>query len=154
MAGERARRFAVQHVGGADELRHEARGRRVVHLVRRAHLLEPALVEHADAVAHRQRLVLVVRDEQEGDAELALQRLQLALHLLAQLQVERAERLVEQQHLRLADQRARQRHALALAARQLRRAALADARQLHQRQQLVGALRARSAAATPRTISA
>ena len=51
-----------------------------------------------------------------------------ALHLLAQLQVERAERLVEQQHLRLADQRARQRHALALAARQLRRPALADAR--------------------------
>ena len=64
------------------------------------------------------------------------------LHLLAQLQVERAERLVEQQHMRLVDQRARQRHPLALAARQLRRAALADARQSHQGQQLVGAPRA------------
>ena len=80
--------------------------------------------------------------------------LQLALHLLAQLQVERAERLVEQQHLRLADQRARQRHALALAARQLRRPALADVRQPHQLQQLVGAPRRARRAATPRTISA
>ena len=61
---------------------------------------------------------------------LPLQRLELALHLLAQLQVERAQRLVEQQHLRLVDQRARQRHALALAARQLRRPPVADARQL------------------------
>ena len=48
--------------------------------------------------------------------------LQLLLHLLAQLQVERAERLVEQQHLGPVDQRARQRDALALAARQLARA--------------------------------
>jgi hypothetical protein len=54
-------------------------------------------VEDADPVAHRQRFVLIVRDEQERDADLPLQRLQLGLHLLAQLQVERAERLVEQQ---------------------------------------------------------
>jgi hypothetical protein len=59
-----------------------------------------------------------VGDEDEGDAE-PLQRLQLLLHLLAQLQVERAQRLVQQQHLGLVDQRARQRHALALAARKL-----------------------------------
>ena len=135
----RARDVAVEHVGRADELRDEARRRRVVDDLRRAHLFEPALVEHADAVAHRQRLVLVVRDEQERDAQTPLQRLQLALHLLAQLQVQRAQRLVEQQHLRLADQRARQRHPLALATRELRRPPVADAGQFHQRQQLVGA---------------
>jgi hypothetical protein len=137
VAGERARGFAVEHVGSAHELRHEAGGRCVVHLARRAHLLQPAGVEDADAVAHRQRFMLVVGDEQERDGQPPLQRLQLALHLLAQLQVERAQRLVQQQHLRLADQRAGQGHALALAARQLPRPALAHAGQLHQRQQFV-----------------
>ena len=113
------------------------------------------MVEDADAVAHRQRLVLVVGDEEEGDAQLALQRLQLGLHLLAQLQVERAQRLVEQQHLRLVDQRARQRHALALAARQLRRPAARRRRaSCTSAEHLVGAaLRARRAARL-RTISA
>ena len=53
----------------------------------------------------------------------ALQRLQLDAHLLAQLGIERGERLVEQQHVGLEHQRAGQRHALPLAARKLRRAA-------------------------------
>ena len=49
--------------------------------------------------------------------------LELQLHLLPQLEVERAERLVEQQHLGLVHQRAGERHALSLAARELRRPA-------------------------------
>ena len=69
------------------------------------------------------RLFLVVRDVDEGDADLGLDPLQLDLHLLAELQVERAQRLVEQQHLRLVDERPRQRHALRLAAGELRRLA-------------------------------
>ena len=59
-----------------------------------------------------------------------LQALQLFLHLLAQLQVERAERLVEQKHFRLVDEGAGERHALALAAGKLARPALAVTRQL------------------------
>ena len=55
----------------------------------------------------------------EGDADLVLQADQLELHLLAQLLVERRERLVEQQHLRALHQRAGQRHALPLAAGEL-----------------------------------
>ncbi len=55
-------------------------------------------------------------DQQEGDADGALQALELELHRLAQLLVEGGERLVEQQHLRLERQRARQGDALALAA--------------------------------------
>ena len=46
--------------------------------------------------------------------------LQQHLQLLAQLQVERAERLVEQQHLGVEDERASERDALLLAARELR----------------------------------
>ena len=109
-----------------------------VELARGVDLLDAALVEDGDAVGHRQRLVLVVGDEDEGDAELALQLLQLALHLLAQLQVERAQRLVEQQHAGLVDQRARQGHALALAAGQLHRVARAIAAEGDHGQRLFG----------------
>ena len=46
--------------------------RAVVDLERRADLLDPAVVHHHDAVGHRQRLFLVVRHVDRGDAELAL----------------------------------------------------------------------------------
>ena len=91
---------------------------RLVDLTRRADLHDAAVIEDGDAVAHRQRLALIVGDVDEGDADLALKRLQFDLHLLAELQVERAERLVEEEHLRLDDERAGERDALALAAGQ------------------------------------
>ena len=87
-------------------------------------LLDHAAVHHRDAVGHRQRLLLVVRHVDERDADVALDALQLDLQLLAELQVERAERLVEQQHGRAVHERARERDALLLAARELRRPAL------------------------------
>ena len=98
----------------------------LVHLGRRADLLDLPLVEDGEPVAHRQRLVLVVRHVDERDAEVALQRLEEDLHLLAQLQVERAERLVEEQDRRPVDDRARERDSLALAARELHRLAVAE----------------------------
>jgi hypothetical protein len=58
------------------------------------------VAEDGQAVAHRERLLLVVRDVDEGQPDLLLDLLELDLHRLAQLQVERAERLVEQQDLR------------------------------------------------------
>ncbi len=64
-------------------------------------------------------------DEHEGDADVVLDRLQLDLHLLAELEVERAERLVEQQHLRPVHERPGEGDPLALAARELRRLACA-----------------------------
>ena len=67
--------------------------------------------------------------------------LELDLHLLTQLQVERAERLVEQQHRRAVDDRAGQGDALALPARELARLAVAVAGQPHHLERLVGALR-------------
>ena len=115
-----------EDVGRADELHHEAVGGVTVDLRRRADLQDPAPVHHRDAVRHRQRLVLVVGHVHEGDPDPALQPRELGLHLLAQLEVERAERLVEQQHRRLVDQGARQRHPLALAAAELARAPLLE----------------------------
>src|SRR5215470_15774753 len=117
---------AFDEVGDADEPGHERRPRPLVYLDRGADLLDAALIQHRDAIAHRQRLLLVVRHVDEGDADLALHPQQLELHLLAELEIERAERLVQQQHLRLVDDRAGQRDALALAAGELRRLARAE----------------------------
>jgi hypothetical protein len=75
-------------------------------------------VEDGQAVAHRERL-LVVGHIHERDADLALDRAELLLHLLAQLQVERAERLVQQQDARAVHERAGKGHALPLPAREL-----------------------------------
>jgi len=60
-----------------------------------------------------------VGDEHERDPHLALQGLELLLHLLAELEVQRPQRLVEQQHLGLVDQGPGQRHPLLLAAGEL-----------------------------------
>ena len=62
-------------------------------------------------------------DVDERDPDLVLDPLELELHLLAQLEVERAERLVEQEHPRVTDDRARERDPLLLAAGQLARLA-------------------------------
>ena len=60
-----------------------------------------------------------MRDVHERDADVLLDALELDLQLLAQAQVERAERLVEQQRARPVDERAGERHALLLAAGEL-----------------------------------
>ena len=57
------------------EARHKLVGRGIVEIHWRAELFDSALVEHRDAIRHRQRFALVVGDENKGDAELALQRL-------------------------------------------------------------------------------
>ena len=121
-ADERLGGGAVEHVGGADEVGDEAVGRVLVDVAGLADLFDAAVVEHRQPVAQGQRLVLVVGHDDERDADLALDRLQLDLHLFAQFEVECAERLVEQQHPGPSDQCAGQRDALTLTARQLRRA--------------------------------
>ena len=61
-----------------------------------------------------------------------MQRLELDLHVGAQLAVERAQRLVEQQQMRREDERAGERHALLLAAGELSRQALGEVAELDQ----------------------
>ena len=55
-------------------------------------------------------------DIHEGDAQFAVHIHQFKLHILAHLEVERAERFVEEQHFGLVDEGARYRHALLLSA--------------------------------------
>ena len=114
----------------------ETRGRPRIDALGRPLVLDVAMVHHHAVVGQRHRLLLVVRDVDEGGADALLQRLQLVLHLAAQLQVERAERLVEQEHRRLDDQRPRQRHALPLSAGKLVRHLVEGVGQAHHRQRL------------------
>ena len=111
--------LGVDQVHLADEVGDEAAGRMLVEFGRRRDLLHRAPVHDGDAARHGQRLVLVMGDDDEGDADILLKPCQFEPHLVAQFGIERRERLVEQQHLRPLDQRAGQRHALALAARHL-----------------------------------
>ena len=122
----------LDDVRRADEARDETGDRPFVDVFGAADLLDLALRHHGEAVAHHERLFLVVGHVHERDADLALDAHQLELHLLAELEVERAERLVEQEHRGLVHQRAGQRDPLLLAARQLRRAAVVVAGELHE----------------------
>ena len=131
--------LAFQQIDVADEVGDVARVGLLVDFGRRADLDDLAVVHHRDAVGQRHRLFLIVGDDDEGEAEIDLQVGQLELGLLAQLLVERPERLVEQQHLGLLGERAGKRDALALAAGKLVRLALGERRQLDQLQHLVDA---------------
>ena len=88
-------------------------------------------VHQADAVGQRQRLVLVVGDEHDGRAGFAMQPLDLDLHRLPQLAVERAERFVHQDQRRPIDQAACQCDALLLPAGQLAREPAAESAEAH-----------------------
>ncbi|MNY27259.1 hypothetical protein D3C86_1611560 [compost metagenome] len=81
-----------------------------------------------------------MRDDDEGQAEFLLQVHQFELGFLAQLLVERAERLVQQQHFRPLGERTRQCNALALTAGKLVRLALGKFFELHQLEHLADAL--------------
>ena len=69
-----------------------------------------------DAVAHVNRFVDVVGDEQHGGAARLPEAQHFILHAHAGKGVERAERFVEQQNFGMIDQGAGQRHALGHAA--------------------------------------
>ncbi len=98
-----------------------------------ADLLDPALAHHDDAVAHAERLDLVVRDVERRYGQAFLQLDDFGSHLHAQGRVEIGERLVHEKDARLAHDCSAERHALPLAAGQLLRPPLQnllDAQQL------------------------
>src|SRR5262249_45758575 len=119
-AAARALALGIEHVAAAEEAGDEARSWPPEKRLGRITLNADAAIEHGNTVAGGERLLLVVRDVEEGRAGLALNALQLALHLAADLLVERGKRLVEEEHARLGRERARQSNALLLAAAQQR----------------------------------
>ena len=102
-------------------------GRRHQQLGRGRVLLDPAALAHdRDPVAHLDRLVDVVGDEEDGLADLRLQAQELVLQALAVDRVDRPEGLVHQHHQRVGGERAGDPDALLLAAGELRRVAVAE----------------------------
>ena len=131
---------AGQHVGLAEELGHPARAGAVVDLLGRAGLDHAPVAQHGDRVGQRERLGLVVGDEQGAGAGGAQDRGDLTAQRLAQAGVERGERLVEQDHLGVGRERARERDPLALAAGELVRVGLRPAGEPDQIERLADAL--------------
>ena len=103
-----------------DKLRRIGGGRPAIYFPRRRHLLQFSRAQQRDAVRHHHGLFLIVGDEDERDADLALQRFQLDLHLPAQVRIERGKWFIEQQQSRAVHQRPSQRNALLLPAADFR----------------------------------
>ena len=127
-AGQLRPRPALDQVGRSHEVGDERVAGQVVDLGRGAGLLDRPVAHDHDAVGDREGLLQVVGDVHRGDAERALQLLDLEPHLGAQLRVQVAEGLVEEQHRRPEHEGAREGHPLLLAARELRGAAGGRAR--------------------------
>jgi hypothetical protein len=83
----------------ADELGHESRGRALVKLVGARDLLEASGSQHPHPVGDRERLRLVVCDEDCRDAEFELDAPDLLAQLHAHLGIECRQGLVQEQHL-------------------------------------------------------
>ena len=136
----RSRDHGIEDVHRTDEMGNEGGGRPGVDLGGAAHLLDAAAVHHHDAVGHGERLLLVVRDHDGGDAEPALQRLDLVAQAHAHARIQRGQRLVEQQQRRRGGERPGERHALLLATRELGGVFGALLRHAHEGEQLGHAL--------------
>ena len=85
-------------------------------VLRRADLLDEAVLHDYDAVAQGHGLGLVVRDVDEGSVDALTQLDDLRTHLVAQLGVQVGERFVHQEDLGAADDGAADGDALPLAA--------------------------------------
>ena len=72
-----------------------------------------------------------MRDVNKRDSRLLLNVFQLVLHILAQFQIQRRQRLVQKQHARIVDQRTGNCHTLLLSARKGRHRTLFKAFQIH-----------------------
>src|ERR1700722_1150312 len=103
----------------ADEVRNEPALRPLVNLFWRTDLDDPTMIENRNSIGHRERFPLIMGDEDKGKAERTLKRPELALHRLAQLEIESSERLVKQEHFRTQDESARKGHPLPLSAGKL-----------------------------------
>ncbi len=125
-----------QNIRGTYETCNEPTVRPFINLVRPTHLDDAAFIEDGEAVRHGEGFALIMGDEDEGNAHFLLQRLEFFLHLLAELEIEGAQRFVEQQHLGLIHERTGQGNALALTAGKLPGPAAFKAAELHHRQGL------------------
>src|SRR6266404_3683075 len=133
--------FTAEQIGLSDELCGVSGGGARINVARRGDLFEGAIAEERDAIGEGHGLVLIVRDEEESDADFALESFQLALHLLAEVGVEGGKRLVQEQELRAIDERAGECDALLLAAAERGGTSGGEADHFHHAESLFNAAR-------------
>ena len=126
--------FRPQQRIDADEASNKSIGRCFKEPRGCVHLLDAALVHHGDAIRQAERLVLIVRDENEGRARALAQPAEFIAHLLAKAFVEAGQGFVEQENARLHHQSTGKRHALPLATGQEIDVAWAEAREFDETQ--------------------
>ena len=135
---------------GPDEPRDERGPWAIVEILRRAELFESPVVHHSHVIGQHEGLGLIMRDVDERRAECGLQLLELDLHVLAKLQIERAQRLIEEQKGRLQHQASRDGDPLPLAAGELVDSLVRRAAESHALEHLPAALRRARLAQSPR----
>ena len=79
-------------------------------------LFQGAVAEKRDAIRERHGFFLIMGDEQEGDADFALQSFELGLHLFAKIRVQSGQRFVQEEKFRSIYERTSQCDALLLSA--------------------------------------
>ena len=107
----------------------------MVDVLGRADVLDDPVLHHRDAVAHRHRLFLVVRDVDGRDADPPLNLFDGEPHLDPQLGIQVAEGFVHQQDFRLDDEGPGQRDALLLSTGELVRHPVLQLVDLHETQE-------------------
>lgn len=93
--GRHGQELGLENIGVADEVRNKALGWVIVDFAWRSDLENAALVHDRDTIRHRQRLFLIMGDENESDTGFVLQALELDLHVFAQFVVERGQWFIE-----------------------------------------------------------
>ena len=91
-------------------------GRRNILAARQS--VDDTVIHHGNSIGHRHGFDLIVGDVHRGRLDAIVQTTQLGAHQVAELGIERAERLVHHEGLGAAHDRAPERHALAVAARE------------------------------------
>ena len=123
-----------------DERHHELVGRLLVHVPRRADLLDVPLAHDDDLVGDLHRLLLVVRDDHRRRVRLVVEAAEPFAELGPHLRVQRPEGLVEEKHGRIDRERTGQPHPLPLPAGELGGIALRETLELDELQELVDPL--------------
>ena len=108
------------HRRRAHEIGHKHAGRALINFLRRAELLDHALVHDGNFVGHGHGFALVVGDIHRGCAQAVMQGAQFQAHQFAELRIECAQRLVHHEGQWLAHDGAPQRDPLAVTAGQTR----------------------------------
>ena len=121
---ESAHAESLESTVGSDELSHELVGRLRQQVVGGRHLDELAVAHDRDPVAHLDRLVDVVGDEDDRLRNLAMEPQEVVLESVTGDRVDRAERLVHQHDRGVGGHRPGDADALLLAAGELPRVAL------------------------------